>query len=174
MRVVNVVDNELAIWLPLHLPCVWCKKEIALAIYINTVSLGSGATKQPISLGNQEDQVGTQSNTPDPGCDLLKICTLDSSMGDLGLEWYGGGQMQISLTIRIGKTIYAVKGWNTMGHRRIEKWWLNNSLLLNHVLKESSGFFTTQKNTKHCNLPTWFFPGHSGFNAVKRGKWWKI
>ena len=29
-------------------------------------------------------------------------------MGDLGLERYGGGQMQMSLTTRIGKTIYAV------------------------------------------------------------------
>ena len=29
-------------------------------------------------------------------------------MGDLGLERYGGGEMEMSLTIIIGKTIYAV------------------------------------------------------------------
>ena len=73
---------------------------------IKTVSLGSCATDQPISLGDQGDQVRTQSNTPDPGCDPLKICTLDSSMD--GLERYGGGQMQMSLRTRLGKMIYAV------------------------------------------------------------------
>ena len=80
-------------------------------------------------------------------------------MGDLGLERYGGGQMQMSLTTRIGKTIYAVMWWSGIGHLRIKKWWFYNSISLNCVLKQFSAFFTTQKMpiTVICQLFAWSF-----------------